>query len=639
MKGCRININAHMKSFLEKRLPLIIVANVVIIVLALLLAFAVRYDFSLCTLTLKPFWRLLPAVIVIKLLLFWRYGLFRGWWRYVSMTDLITICKANILASAGVVGYAAFVYRLESIPRSVLLLDGLFCFLLVAGIRFSIRAWRENFYPMAVNRGGRTRLLIIGAGDAGQMIARELHLNRTLKIEAVGFVDDDGRKQGEMFHGLPVLGRCVDLPTVCRKKQVSEVVIAIPSASGRQIRAIVQRCQQANVRFKTLPGVGSLLDGSVSVQQLKEVSLDDLLGRESVRLDNREISNYLRDKRVLITGAGGSIGSELCRQISKFNPGQLILFENAETPLFSIEKELRNACLELSIFPIIGDIRHRARVEAIFDEFMPQVVFHAAAYKHVPMMEFNPAEAVNNNVRGTQVMAEVADAFHVEHFVMVSTDKAVNPTNVMGASKRAAEKIVQTLERRSKTCFVTVRFGNVLGSSGSVIPTFTEQIKAGGPVTVTHREITRYFMTVSEASQLVLQAGSMGRGGEIYLLDMGEPVKIVHLAEELIRLSGKIPYEDIDIEFTGLRPGEKLYEELLLDSEGVRPTRHEKICVAASVYEDAILLQEQIDSLFAAARRMELTEVLNLLQVIVPEYHPAEHESARKLIKGTSAKD
>ena len=628
-----------MKNFLEKRLPLIIVANMVIIVLGLLLAFAVRYDFSLSVQVLQPFWRLLPAVIVIKLAMFWRYGLFSGWWRYVSMADLLTICKANILASAGVVGYAAFVYRLELIPRSVLLLDGLFCFLLVAGIRFSIRAWRENFYPMAVNRGGNTRLLIVGAGDAGQMIARELHLNRTLKFEAVGFVDDDVRKQGETFHGLPVLGRCADIPALCRKKQVSEVVIAIPSASGSQIRAIVQRCQQADVRFKTLPGVGGLLDGSVSVQQLKDVSLDDLLGRDPVRLDNREISNYLRDKRVLITGAGGSIGSELCRQISRFSPQQMVLFENAETPLFSIEKELSIACPELSIFPIIGDIRHRARVEAIFDEFMPQVVFHAAAYKHVPMMEFNPAEAVNNNIRGTQVMAEVADAFHVEHFVMVSTDKAVNPTNVMGASKRAAEKIVQSLARRSKTRFVTVRFGNVLGSSGSVIPTFTDQIKAGGPVTVTHKEITRYFMTISEASQLVLQAGSMGNGGEIYLLDMGEPVKIVHLAQELIRLSGKIPYEDIDIEFTGLRPGEKLYEELLLNGEGVRPTGHEKICVAASVYEDEILLQEHIDSLFAVARRMDLTEILNLLQVIVPEYHPAEHGSARMLTKGIASPD
>jgi FlaA1/EpsC-like NDP-sugar epimerase len=310
----------------------------------------------------------------------------------------------------------------------------------------------------------------------------------------------------------------------------------------------------------------------------------------------------------------------------------MTLFENAETPLFEIEKELTALYPKVSIFPIIGDVRYRARVEAIFDEFMPQVVFHAAAYKHVPMMEVNPAESVNNNVRGTQVVAQIADIFHVERFVLVSTDKAVNPTNVMGATKRSAEKIVQALSRRSKTRFVTVRFGNVLGSSGSVIPIFTEQIKMGGPITVTHKDITRFFMTIPEASQLVLQAGSMGNGGEIYLLDMGEPVKILHLAEELIRLSGKVPYEEVDIQFTGLRPGEKLYEELLLDGEGVQPTTHEKICVAASVVEDEVYLQEQLDLLFDAARKMDLTLVLDLLQAIVPEYQPAEHDSARKIL-------
>ncbi|MCD6527556.1 MAG: polysaccharide biosynthesis protein [Desulfuromonas sp.] len=621
-----------MKVFFEKRLPLNIAINIAIIVLSLLFALAIRHDFKLAPSTLQAFWRLLPAVVGIKLVLFWRYGLFRGWWRYVSMADLVTIFKANLLASAGVVGYAVFVYRLESIPRSVLFLDGLFCFMFVAGIRFIIRAWRENFHPMPLNRGGKIKLLIVGAGDAGQMIARELRLNHKLNYEAVGFIDDDRRKQGEEFQGLPVLGRCSDIPAVCRKKQVAEVVIAIPSASGGQIREIVEQCQQADVRFKTLPGVGNLLDGSVSVQQLKEVSLEDLLGREPVRLDSQSISSYLHGKRVLITGAGGSIGGELCRQISRFAPSQLILFENAETPLFAIEKELVSACPHLSIFPIIGDIRYRARVEAIFDEFMPEVVFHAAAYKHVPMMEYNPAEAVNNNIRGTQVMAETADAFHVERFVTVSTDKAVNPTNVMGATKRAAEKIVQSLARRSKTRFVTVRFGNVLGSNGSVIPTFTEQIKAGGPVTVTHKEITRFFMTIPEAAQLVLQAGSMGHGGEIYLLDMGEPVKIVHLAEELIRLSGKTPYDEIDIEFTGLRPGEKLYEELLLDGEGVKPTTHEKICVAAAVKEDEGLLIERVEQLFSAARRLDLTQVIDQLQLIVPEYQPAEHSSARKLL-------
>jgi len=619
------------KIFFEKRFPLTIAINFLAIICGLMMACLIRFDLHFTAAVYQAFWRLLPAVVVIKLIVFWRYGLFSGWWRYVSMADLVTICKANIFASAGVVAYAVFVYRLEMIPRTILFLDGLFCFLLVAGIRFIIRAFRENFYPMPISKAGKARLLIVGAGDAGQMIARELRLNRKLKYDAIGFIDDDRRKLKENFLGLPVLGCCEDIPSVCRRKNIDEVVIAIPSATGKQIRDIVEKCQQAEVTFKTLPGVGGLLDGSVSVEQIKDVSLEDLLGRDPVRLDSQQISNYLCGKRVLITGAGGSIGSELCRQVARFNPSKLILFENGETPLFTIEQELKKVHSKLLIYPIIGDIRYRARVEGIFDEFMPEVVFHAAAYKHVPMMEVNPAEAVNNNVRGTQVVAETAHMFRVERFVMVSTDKAVNPTNVMGTTKRVAEKIVQALSRRSKTRFVTVRFGNVLGSNGSVIPTFKEQIRHGGPVTVTHKDITRFFMTIPEASQLVLQAGSMGEGGEIYLLDMGEPVKIVHLAEELIRLSGKTPYEDIDIEFTGLRPGEKLYEELLLDGEGIKPTIHEKICVARSVLEDEMILKVQLEQLFDAARQLNLKLTVDLLQEIVPEYHPAEHASVRKL--------
>jgi FlaA1/EpsC-like NDP-sugar epimerase len=541
------------------------------------------------------------------------------------MADLIAITKANALSSVLVVMYAVFAFRLESIARTVLFLDGLFCFLLVAGIRFSIRVFRERSPRLREGRSRKTRLLIVGAGNAGQMIVRELQMNRKIPYHAIGFVDDDTRKLKNRFLGLPVLGTCADIPELCRKHRIEEVVIAIPSAGGKQIRAIVERCQRANVAYKTLPSVGGLLDGSVSIEQIKDVSLDDLLGRDPVRLDTQKISAYLRDKRVLITGAGGSIGSELCRQVARFSPEKLVLFENGETPLFSIEQELRDKYPKLRIYPIIGDIRYRARVEAIFDEFLPEVVFHAAAYKHVPMMEFNPAEAVNNNVRGTQVVAQAAHMFKAEHFVMVSTDKAVNPTNIMGTTKRAAEKLVQALARRSSTRFVTVRFGNVLGSNGSVIPTFQEQIRNGGPITVTHKNITRYFMTIPEAAQLVLQAGSMGEGGEIYLLDMGEPVKILHLAEELIRLSGKEPYEDIDITFTGLRPGEKLYEELLLDGEGVKPTTHEKICVARSVQEDETTLQGQLDELFDSARKLDLGRTVEVLREIVPEYKPAVH--------------
>ncbi|MDY0190436.1 MAG: nucleoside-diphosphate sugar epimerase/dehydratase [Desulfuromonas sp.] len=613
-----------MINFLEKRLPIIILFNVGLVVLGLWLAFVVRFDFVLPADQVRVFWRLVPAVVLMKMVCFWRYRLFSGWWRYVSMADLIAITKANVLASSGVIVYAAFVYRLELIPRSVLILDAIFCFLLVAGTRFIIRACRELYYPMRLKQRTDKKVLIVGAGDAGQMIARELRRNEKLNLSAVGFVDDDARKLREKFHGVLVLGSCNDIPKLCRRRQVDEVIIAMPSATGSKVKEITALCHQAKVACKTLPSVGSLIDGSVSVQQLKEVALEDLLGREAIRLDVQQISDCLHGKRVLITGAGGSIGSELCRQVARFKPAKLVLFENAETPLFLIDNELKELFPLVDVYPIIGDVRHRARVEAIFDEFMPQVVFHAAAYKHVPMMEVNPAEAVNNNVRGTQVVAETADAFGVQRFVMVSTDKAVNPTNVMGTTKRIAEKIVQTLARRSKTRFVTVRFGNVLGSNGSVIPTFTAQIKEGGPVTVTHPEITRFFMTIPEASQLVMQAGSMGLGGEIYLLDMGEPVKIVHLAEELIRLSGKEPYEDIAIEFTGLRPGEKLFEELLLAGEGVRTTKHEKICIAAAVHEDEKQLQEQVEQLYLLAKKMDLTGVLQQLKLLVPEYQPSE---------------
>jgi FlaA1/EpsC-like NDP-sugar epimerase len=443
-------------------------------------------------------------------------------------------------------------------------------------------------------------------------------------MKAVGFVDDDAQKQGVAFQGIKVLGRPDDLARICHNKRVDEVIIAIPSATGPQVRGIVEKCQEAEVKFRTLPGVGDLIDGRVSVQSIRDVALEDLLGREPIVLEVDRIRAYLKGKRVLVSGAGGSIGSEICRQVARFQPGKLILFDNAETPLFNIERELVAHFPDIPLSPVVGDIRYRARIEAVFDQYLPEVVFHAAAYKHVPMMEHNPAEAANNNVRGTQVLADAAHEHAVETFVMISTDKAVNPTNVMGASKRAAELYVQGLARESRTRFVTVRFGNVLGSNGSVVPIFKEQIARGGPVTVTHPEVTRFFMTIPEATQLVLQAGSMGKGGEILLLDMGEPVKILHLAEELIRLSGLRPHEDIDIVFTGLRPGEKLYEELLLTGEGIVPTAHASIMIANAAESDRDSLQAYFEQLYAAARNMDHAAVVTTLRAIVPEFRPED---------------
>jgi len=597
-----------------------------IIVSALVVAYLIRFDFSFPAVNQHAFWQLLPILLIIKLAVFWRFGVTHGWWRYVSIPDVLDLFKANVIASLLVAAYVLFM-QVKGVPRSVLLLDGLFCFLFSCGVRILTRAVREQYLPMPLGkkRDGDKRTLIFGAGQGGQMIAREIRQNPALGVELVGFVDDDPAKQGQRFQGLPVLGNRRRLATICREHRVEEIIIAIPSARGSQLRELVELCRGTGVRFKTLPGVGDLIDGRVTVQHIRPVDLEDLLGREAVRLDRDGIRAYLEGKRVLVTGAAGSIGAELCRQVALFRPEQLILFDNAESPLFHIERELTAAHPELSLVGVLGDVRDRARVEGVFEHFKPRVVFHAAAYKHVPMMEMNPAEAVHNNVHGTRVVADAAVKAGVAHMVMVSTDKAVNPTNVMGASKRAAELYVQGLATKSRTHFVTVRFGNVLGSAGSVIPIFREQILKGGPVTVTHPEVTRFFMTIPEASQLVLQAGSMGQGGEIFLLDMGEPVKIADLAAELIRLSGHEPGREIEIVFTGLRPGEKLFEELLIAGEGILPTQHEKIRVARAMPADFAPIAAQCEALYQASRDIDIPRVLAQLRNLVPEYQPAEN--------------
>ena len=607
----------------EHRFWFILTFKTLIIAGSLFAAYQLRYDFNFERFSWNDYLSLLPAVVLIKLSVFWWQGTFRGWWRYVSIADVVDLARANLIGSVGFTLYVVFLHRLEGVPRSVLLLDGMLCFSLMAGARFMTRAARENYLPLIKRRREQTvRTLVIGAGSAGQTIAKEIRQNPQLRHEVIGFIDDDPTKQGEQFVGFKVLGALEHLEETIRRMAVEEIIVAIPSATGKEMRAIVDRCQSLGVTFKTLPGMSDLIDGRVSIQQVRDVALEDLLGREPIRLELDRIRHFLEGKRVLVTGAAGSIGSEICRQVSRFNPVRLILFDSAESPLFNIHRELGDKYPELRHTAIIGDIRDRARIDGIFDECLPQVVFHAAAYKHVPLMEHNPAEAANNNVRGTRVVAEAADRIQVESFVMISTDKAVNPTNVMGASKRAAELVVQSLSRHSQTRFVTVRFGNVLGSAGSVVPIFKEQIAKGGPVTVTHPEVTRFFMTIPEATQLVLQAGSMGNGGEIYLLDMGEPVKIADLAEELIRLSGFTPGEDIEIKFSGLRPGEKLYEELLIAGEGIQPTSHEKIMVASSTHVDRDRLLIQLEELYQLQRVIDQPGVIAKLREIVPEFVP-----------------
>lgn len=592
-----------------------------VFLLAFVMAFLVRFDTDIPDDYLAVMGAMVFPVVAVKLFVFWRMGLFSGWWSFVSLPDLLKVAKAVAISSGALLVYAMLTGHLEDLPRSIPVLDAVFCFLIIAGVRVGTRVTRERLAQTLKGMDGHAKnVVIVGAGAAGQTIVREIRENPKLNKRILGFIDNDPERQNQDFQGVPVLGTPADLKKISVLYRI-DLLIASPAAvSPRELKDIVAFCREAKIDSKILPAVGDLITGKVSIQHVRDIAIEDLLGRRPVQLEIDGIRRYLQGKRILVTGAGGSIGSEICRQVAQFSPQILVLVDHAETPLFQIERELRERYQGLDIQPILGDVRDRTRIETVFDRFRPQVVFHAAAYKHVPMSEGNPEEAVRNNVFGTRIVADAADAVGAEHFVLISTDKAVNPTNIMGASKRVAELYVQDLARQSATRMVTVRFGNVLGSNGSVVPIFREQIRKGGPVQVTHPEVTRFFMTIAEAVQLVLQAGSMGEGGEIFLLDMGESVRIVRLAEEMIRLSGLRPYEDIDIVFTGLRPGEKLYEELLIAGEGVGPTRHEKIRILNAVCCDRQVLHPALDRLERAVGELDRASIQRLVRELVPEY-------------------
>ncbi|UFS71299.1 polysaccharide biosynthesis protein [Geomonas sp. RF6] len=590
---------------------------------ALTFAFLLRYDFQVPPQQWEVFFQGLAVVLVAKPALFTASGMYRNIWRYASLQDAYEIFKVVTFSSLFSAILIVFLKGPFALPRSVYILDYFFLFAMVAASRLIWRLYREMRVMPTLRKGKRT--LIVGAGYTGSLLLREMRKQGNPQYNVLGFVDDDPEKKGLRLSGVRVLGGTNRLRALIRLHNIEEVIFAIPSGDAALMRKVLGACERAKVRCKTLPSVTALTVGKVSVTQIKDVEIEDLLGRDPVVLDQTAIGNYLTQKRVLVTGAAGSIGSEICRQVAHFSPSKIILLDNAETPLFYVEKELSASFPDLRVIPMLGDVKNQERVEAIFSDFDPEVVFHAAAYKHVAMTEYNPAEAILNNVQGTKVVADAAHRHGVQNFVMVSTDKAVNPTNVMGASKRSAEIYVQALAATSKTCFTTVRFGNVLGSNGSVIPLFKEQIRRGGPVTVTDRDVVRYFMTIPEASQLVLQAGCIGRGGEIFVLDMGEPVRILSLAEELIRLSGLVPYKDIDIKFTGLKPGEKLFEELLIDGEGIQPTTHKKIRVMAPVETDLATVTGTLEELFNLARRHKLADLIDTLKAIVPEFAPRYH--------------
>jgi FlaA1/EpsC-like NDP-sugar epimerase len=605
---------------LTKRRILVFLFDLVLVSVSLCLAFLLRFDFSIPQPEINLFWECLMVVLVVKPLVFIAIGFYQNLWNYASVQDAIEIFKGVSFASILTAFAVLFLRQFTPVPRSIFLLDWFLLFAFVAASRLIWRVYRESYRFGSSCEGPRT--LIIGAGEAGSLLLKEIRRQMHSTYNIVGFVDDDPEKKGMKLHGVPVLGYTKNLRAIIRLNEIEDVIIAIPSADKRTIRTLVDYCRNAKVTFKTLPSIGELIDGTLTISQIKNVEIEDLLGRDPVVLDREMIGRYLSGKRVLVTGAAGSIGSEICRQIAQFRPDKIILLEQAETPLYEIEKELATRFPDLRIMPMIADVRDREKVMAAFEEFSPEVVFHAAAYKHVPMMEYNPAQAVLNNVFGSKNVADAAHRFKAKNFVMISTDKAVNPTNVMGATKRAAEIYVQALSPTSSTKFTTVRFGNVLGSNGSVIPLFKEQIAKGGPVTVTDKRIIRYFMTIPEASQLVLQAGSIGSDSEILVLDMGEPVRIVDLAEELIRLSGLTPYEDIDIVITGLRPGEKLFEELLLDGEGIMPTSHHKIKVLAPVEIALEPVIKKLEELYATARSNDLSALMEGMIQLVPEFRP-----------------
>ena len=622
-------LSAPPSALLKFRKRLIILAHIIVFAAALMLSFLLTNNMQFKRSWLvEQYPLLLVFFIIIKLVVFGLFKQYRGWWRYVSISDLTGIMAASLLSTLIIVSLWATMLNITPIRRTFqnltevgqgpLMLDMFTTILLLSGLRMAIRLYYEEFRTI---EGGRLkRFLIVGAGNAGEALLREIHRMSPAQYEVVGFIDDDLVKQGIDIHGIPVLGIVEQLPKICKDRNIEEIAIAMPSATHHQLRRVIQVCEGTKIRFRTVPSITDIASGKFRVSQIRDVDINDLLSREAVQLDTNLVEAFAKDKTILVTGAGGSIGSEMCRQVCNFTPKLVLLIEQAENPLFYVERQLRRQFPDIPLKAIICNITDEIRVGEIFEKYRPQVVIHAAAHKHVPLMELNPGEAIKNNIVGTQTVADVADNFGVTNFVMISTDKAVNPTSIMGSSKRIAEMYIQDLSRTSKTHFVTVRFGNVLDSDGSVVPIFKKQIAEGGPVTVTHPKMKRYFMTIPEASQLVLQAAAMGKGGEIFVLDMGEPVKIVDLARELITLSGFRPGEDIEILFTGPRPGEKLFEELRIEGEDMQRTRHPKIRIWKNIPIDRDRLRAGINKLVDVAKTQNHSEIVQKIKKLVPEY-------------------
>jgi len=610
--------------------------DAVLVSAALYLAFLLRFDFELPARYGHLLQTVFVYVVVVKMATFLMSGLYNKWWRYAGIRDLAGLLQASLVASALAVVAAELVARYAqspvmfrgheiiatSLPRGVIFLDWMLTFLIMGGARLITRAFWERPWRQELSRD-RKKVLVVGAGDAGELVVREMLKTRQIRYRPVAFVDDDPRKKNLRIHGVRVVGTTRHLPQLVEEYAAEEVVIAMPSVGGKVVEDIVVACKKVNVPVKTLPGVYELIKGSVTIEQLREVQVEDILGRGEVEVDLQRLSGYLDGAVVMVTGAGGSIGAELCRQIAAMNPRRLLLVDHSEGNLFSIHHELATERLFTDAVPIVADVKSKAKVDAVFAEHKPGIVFHAAAYKHVPMMEANPVEAFENNTFATLTLAQSAVAHGVERFVFISTDKAVEPETVMGLSKALGERIIESLAQKTKaTKLISVRFGNVLGSSGSVVPIFKRQIAAGGPVTVTDERMTRYFMTIPEAVRLVLRAGALGGGGEIFVLDMGEPMRIIDLARDMIRLSGFEPDRDITIEITGIRPGEKLHEKLFNDGEEVGVTGHPKIARAIRTPIPFGQLRKELDGIEVALKERDLDAVARLGRALVAAAPP-----------------
>jgi len=599
-----------------RRTAIIIFHDVLMATIAWTLAFLLRFEFNLQMLESVVYWQVLLITLPIHLVIAYGFGLYRGLWRFASIPDLWNIIRVVTISVFLLVTVLFLVNRVEGVPRSSLLIYPLLLIFLLGSPRLLYRIWRDG----QLRNEGKTagmRVIILGAGQAGELVAREML--RSSEYLPVAFLDDAPTLRGSKVHGLKVFGAIEKLPKAIEKLDIHLVVIATPTATGEQMRKIVEACKQVDIPFRTIPNVADLVSGRATISSLREVSIDDLLGRDPVFLSKESINKSIHQEVVMVTGAGGSIGSELCRQILLFKPAKLVVFDNSEFNLYQIDRELAGKYPDTDLQIVLGDVCDTSAIEHCMNEHKPSVIFHAAAYKHVPLLQHQARQAVRNNILGTRNMALAADKHGCNSFVMISTDKAVNPTNNMGASKRIAEIFCQNLNQRSKTNYITVRFGNVLGSAGSVVPLFKEQIAKGGPVTVTHPEITRYFMTIPEACQLIMQAAVQGEGGEIFVLDMSEPVKIAYLAEQMIILSGKTPGEDIEIKYTGLRPGEKLYEELFHEQEQLAATDHEKILLAKTRIVDWEELQSDFSAMDSASQLFEEDKLKVLIKKLVPE--------------------